>query len=446
MQILHDLKEFFREITDIRASIDTAKAADSIRSNIYFKGPNVWILVCAIVLASVGLNVNSTAVIIGAMLISPLMGPIFGIGLGLGTEDTSLIKSALKNLLVMVLISITAATLYFLITPLKLANPTELMSRTNPTIYDVMIALFGGLAGIFEMSRKEKGTVISGVAIATALMPPLCTAGYGIASGSLSCFIGALYLFFINCIFIVLATYMMVKYLRFTEVEFQDKSKAKRTKTLMTVVIILVIVPSIWSAISMIRENRFSMNVEDFIAENKNMENSYIYDHSVVFRKGGSVEIFIAGEPLTATEKKRLIASAERHGIKEIQIKFSERAMYEDGDKASEKLVKGIYERTDSEIAQRESRIRDLERQLNQYKTVEIPYTQIANEIHSQYPEITGMFIARGAEVKCDSLAARNGLILVTDSAKPISEQTLTKLENWLRIRLGDSTVVVINK
>ena len=204
MQLIQDIKTFLKEVIDIRATIDTQKADESIRGNIYFKGPNVWILVCAIVLASVGLNVNSTAVIIGAMLVSPLMGPIFGIGLGLGTDDADLIKSALKNLATMVIISLLAASLYFLLTPLKLANPTELMSRTNPTIYDVVIALFGGLAGIFEMSRKEKGTVISGVAIATALMPPLCTAGYGVASGSLFIFLGALYLFFINCIFISL--------------------------------------------------------------------------------------------------------------------------------------------------------------------------------------------------------------------------------------------------
>ena len=192
MQLIQELKSFLRGVIDVRTSTDTVKAAESIKNNIYFRGPNVWILVCAIVLASVGLNVNSTAVIIGAMLVSPLMGPIFGVGLGLGTEDTGLIKSAVKNLLIMVVISLTAATIYFLITPLKLANPTELMSRTNPTIYDVMIALFGGLAGIFEQSRKEKGTVISGVAIATALMPPLCTAGYGLASGHITYFFGAL--------------------------------------------------------------------------------------------------------------------------------------------------------------------------------------------------------------------------------------------------------------
>ncbi len=445
MQLIQDIKNFFKDITDIRASIDTVKAAEAIRGNIFFKGPNVWILVCAIVLASVGLNVNSTAVIIGAMLISPLMGPIFGIGLGLGTGDAQLIRAALKNLVIMVLVSLTAATLYFILTPLKLANPTELMSRTNPTIYDVMIALFGGLAGIFEMCRKEKGTVISGVAIATALMPPLCTAGYGIASGSFSVIIGALYLFFINCIFIILATYLMVKYLRFSEVQFQDNAKAKRTKTLITIVVILVIVPSIWSAIMMIRENRFNINIENFVAENKNLESGYIYDYKVSYRKGGSVELFIAGEPLTAGEKSRLTESAARHGISESQLKFSERAMYET-DNASEKIMKGIYERTDSEIAKREARIKELEKALESHKLDEIPYEQIARELHSQYPDIGKMFIARGAEVSCDSLSSSNGLILMTESEKPLSPAAIKKLEDWLKIRLGDSTAVVISR
>lgn len=215
-------------IANLSEHIDTSAAEKSIRGNIYFKGPNVWILAFSIVIASVGLNVNSIPVIIGAMLISPLMGPIFGVGLGLGINDTQLLKESLKNLLIMVTISLIASFLYFLITPLSLANPTELLARTNPTIYDVLIALFGGFAGIFELCRKEKGTVFAGVAIATALMPPMCTAGFGLASGNLGYLAGALYLFTINCIFIILATYITVKYLKFDLVEYTDENSGKR--------------------------------------------------------------------------------------------------------------------------------------------------------------------------------------------------------------------------
>ena len=446
MKIIGQITGLIREITDIRDHIDTEKAAESIRSNIYFKGPNVWILVCAIVLASVGLNVNSTAVIIGAMLVSPLMGPIIGIGLGLGTNDTALIKSAFKNLLVMMSISVVAATVYFLVTPLKLANPTELLARTNPTIYDVMIALFGGLAGIFELSRKEKGTVISGVAIATALMPPLCTAGYGIASGSLNYFLGALYLFVINCIFIVLATYIMVKYLNFSGIEFQDNKKEKRTKTLITAIVILFIVPSILSAMSMIRENRFKIEVEAFIAENKNLEKGYIYDYRINTRKGRSVEVFIAGDPMTASEKSRLMESAERHGISEGQIRFSERKLSDNEGDASETLMKGIYARTDQEISKREKRIADLENELSAYRSEEIPYARIVREIKSQYPSVTGIFIGKGAAVQADSLSLRHGIAVIADYDGKISEEECRKLEEWLRIRLEDDSLTVVHR
>ena len=174
-------QRYLRQLADLREHIDTDAAARQIQSGIWFKGPNVWILAFSIIIASVGLNVNSTAVIIGAMLVSPLMGPIIGIGLSIGTDDMDLLKNAAKNLLVMVIISLIVSSLYFLVSPLRQNNPTELLARTSPTIYDVLIAFFGGCAGIIENARKEKGTVLSGVAIATALMPPLCTAGYGLS-------------------------------------------------------------------------------------------------------------------------------------------------------------------------------------------------------------------------------------------------------------------------
>ena len=219
------MNSFLRRLVsliDIKEYIDYETADSSIRKNIAFKGPNVIILACAIVIASVGLNVNSIPVIIGAMLISPVMGPILGLGLGLGTEDHHLMRDSLKNFIIMVVISILASTVFFVLSPLIMENPSELLARTNPTVYDVLIALFGGFAGILETSRKEKGTVISGVAIATALMPPLCTVGYGISKFNLIYIGGALYLFLINAIFIVLATFLAVKMFKFPAIEKSD--------------------------------------------------------------------------------------------------------------------------------------------------------------------------------------------------------------------------------
>ena len=219
--LLMRIKVFLRSILSLNAYVDIQATNDNIRKNIAFKGPNVYILFFAVVIASVGLNVNSIPVIIGAMLISPLMGPIIGFGHGLGTGDSELLLSSFKNLCVMIGISLLASILYFLVTPLEIDNPTELLARTRPTIYDVMIALFGGLAGTLETARKEKGTVLSGVAIATALMPPLCTVGYGIANLSWKYTIGASFLFVINCIFIALAAYIMAKFLKYPNVNNQ---------------------------------------------------------------------------------------------------------------------------------------------------------------------------------------------------------------------------------
>ena len=437
---------FISELTNIRKDIDMTAASASIRKNIFFRGPNVWILAFSIIVASVGLNVNSIAVIIGAMLISPLMGPIFGIGLGLGVNDPLLIKNGFKNLLIMVFISILASTLYFLITPLRLANPTELLARTTPSIYDVMIALFGGAAGILELCRKEKGTVRSGVAIATALMPPLCTAGYGIASGNFQYFIGAIYLFFINGIFIILATYIMVKYLGFDEVKFQDEARGTKVKRIISVVVILVAVPSIWSATIMIRDNKFAQNVAAFVKENKTIGNNYIYDYQSETHKGGKINLFITGGTLSENEKEYLAASAAKYGIKESQLVFNEHSLGNVKDGASEKIVQTIYERADTEIRRQEDRIRTLESELASARQKEIPYAQISKEVVSQYPEIQDLYIANGQEIQKDSLSGRNRILVVANTTEPMERKRIESLEQWLKIRLNDNTVVVMNQ
>jgi len=431
-------------LTNISEYIDTEEAAASIRRNIYFRGVNVWILAFSIIIASVGLNVNSTAVIIGAMLISPLMGPIIGLGLGLGTNDTQLIGESAKNLLVMVVISLTASFLYFLITPLRLANPTELLARTNPTIYDVVIALFGGLAGIFEISRKEKGTVLSGVAIATALMPPLCTAGYGLSILNFRYFFGALYLFCINGIFISLATFLAVKYLKFKEVVYQDEQIGKRRKSLITLMLILFIIPSIWSAFLMIRDNQFKQGAFNFIAESKYLSNSYISDYTVDPRHG-KITLYLTGGTLTAADRNTILAAAQKYGFDQSQLEFKEHLTEVQGNDASEKLVKGIYERTDNELRKRETEIRMLQTELARLQATEIPYAQITREMISQYPEVQEVFIGKGASMQADSLWPQNRIMILTRTQEPLAKSRLEKMEEWLKIRLSDSTVVVLN-
>lgn len=346
-----DIKKRIRQYTYIYDQIDTDSAAERIKSSIWFKGPNAWILAFAIVLASVGLNVNSTAVIIGAMLVSPLMGPIIGTGLALGTNDTDLLKSAVKNLLVMVGISLAASALFFLLSPLSLVNPTELEARTSPTIYDVMIALFGGLAGILENSRKERGTVLSGVAIATALMPPLCTAGYGLAHLNMHFFFGAMYLFVINSVFIALATYLMVKYLRFRTVTGISEEVALKRRRIMAVVLVIVIVPSLWTAFRLVGNNNFQRNVQSFVDENRLVGRSYIYDYKI---EGRTVNFSFAGEPLTDSLKADFYTRAASYGLKEKSIGITE---YELGLSQTEMdaILNDVYTRADEERAQNQA-------------------------------------------------------------------------------------------
>ena len=341
--------------------IDIEDATQRIKASIWFHGPNAWILAFAIVLASVGLNVNSTAVIIGAMLVSPLMGPIIGAGLALGTNDVDLLKSAGKNLLVMVIISLLASTLFFLLSPLSLVNPTELMARTSPTIYDVLIAFFGGMAGILENCRKDRGTVISGVAIATALMPPLCTAGYGLAHFNMHFFLGALYLFIINSVFIALATYFMVKYLGFKTVSNISEELALRRHRVITTILVIILVPSIWSAFSLIRSNNFERNVQNFVENNRLVApRTYIYDYRV---QGRQATISLAGEPLDDELRASIYVKAGRYNIKQKDLTLQEHS-FGLSQQDMDNIIEEIYNNTTNELDENQALLESMESRL----------------------------------------------------------------------------------
>ena len=433
---------YMRDTANLTGQLDVDKAAANIRSNIYFRGPNVWILAFSIIIASVGLNVNSTAVIIGAMLISPVMGPIIGMGLGLGINDTKLLGDSFRNLLVMVIISLVASSLFFLLSPLNLANPTELEARTSPSIYDVLIALFGGFAGILEHARKEKGTVMSGVAIATALMPPLCTAGFGIAKGNWHFFGGAMYLFTINAIFIMFATYLACKYLHFHQKSFTDEQTARRTRSIITAVVVLVTVPSIWSAFIMIRNNNFSTNAQNFVSENRMYARSYIYDYKIENGRKRNITLYLSGEALSEDEKLQLIELAGAYGIKGNELKLKENA-YASEDSESKKLVEGIYERFDRQLETKENEILALQATLDSLNGRRIPYEQITAETIAQYPSVKSLHLSRGATVSADS--TRTDVVLAIaycSSNLPVSDRA--RLENWLRVRLGSPTLTLM--
>ena len=441
MNIFQKLTDTIRETINIDTHIDTDAAEKSIRGNIEFRGPNAWILAVAIIIASVGLNVNSIPVIIGAMLISPLMGPIFGLGLGLGINDINLMKQAGKNLLIMVSISVVVSLLYFMITPLSLSNPTELLARTRPTIFDVMIALFGGFAGIFEQCRKEKGTVFAGVAIATALMPPLCTAGYGLATGNLSSFLGALYLFCINCLFITMATYFMVKYFRFKKIEYADHGFGLKTQRITTFLIFVFLIPSVWSAVVLVKQNNFETKAIEFVEAHRSIGNSIIYDYQIEHNDGSVLKVFLTGETLSEVDRRNLYAYAKEHEINEEQIVIKE--YITQSSQKNDEVFKGIYERLDSKIDQYESTIEKLTSELQAAKQEELPYVQIANEISASYPEIKHVYIGQGNHITIDSLGISPCLIMKVQSDTLMSESSLEQFKKWIKVRLQTDNIMI---
>ena len=429
-------RKFFREQLRVTDYIDVQAASENIRNNIPFRGPTVYILFAAIVIASVGLNVNSIPVIIGAMLVSPLMSPIIGFGMGLGTNDTQLLLRSLKNLGIMFAISLIASTLYFLVTPLETDNPTELLARTNPSIYDVMIAFFGGVAGILELSRKEKGTVISGVAIATALMPPLCTVGYGIAKLNWHYAGGALYLFFINCVFIALATFLVVKFLHYPLAEEQDKRSWRKIIS-YSLLILVVLVPSFFSAYSIVRENRFSTEARHFVKENQTVSGTYIFDYTTdTSVKPYTLTLRLAGEKLSNDSRAKLYTEAEKHGIRHEQIIFEEDATIEVRRLNETEIMRDWLSSTEEQLRQRDDSIRSLNAQLNAYAALVLPSEQIAAELRSQWPEITDVTLARADE----------SIILLLTTTKTISHTDLERIHNWLAVRLQTPKVEVIIK
>lgn len=435
---------YIKSLINVWEYIDYETADSSIRKNIAFKGPNVIILFCAIVIASVGLNVNSIPVIIGAMLISPVMGPILGLGLGLGTEDRHLLRDSMKNFAIMVVVSILASSLFFILSPLTLENQSELLARTNPTIYDVLIALFGGFAGILETSRKEKGTVISGVAIATALMPPLCTVGYGISELNLYYIGGALYLFLINTIFIALATFLAVKLFKFPAVQL-DENHQRISKHWYVVILIVILVPSIMTAINVVKENNFKINATHIVQSNKNLGGSFIYDHKTTYnRHEQTIEIFVAGDELSDEMKDRIYRDAERYGITRNQIVIHEDATRGRENISEAEIIKGIYEHTDQQIKALNDSIVKLNAQLSAFKDKEIPVRSIARELFAQHPEINSISLTRGSAVDADSLFVTERIMVFVSSDKPVSTELRSMIENWLKVRLDNENVTVV--
>ena len=349
----------------------------------------------------------------------------------------------------MVAISIAASTLFFILSPLNLGNPSELLARTNPSIYDVLIALFGGIAGMLETSRKERGTVISGVAIATALMPPLCTVGYGISLLNWHYILGALYLFLINSIFIALATFLTTKYLRFPLVmeEEVDGMRQRLSKRAIAFILLVMIVPSIFSAIRMVQENNFNIHAEKLVSKNKSIGKSFIYDYKTDMSvKPATIDLYLAGETLTPEFKEVLFKDAEEYGITRNQIVFHEDATMTRDVLSESDLIQGIYEYNERQIKALTDSIATLERQLDTYRDHDIPVDAIARELFAQYPSIRSISLTGGRTATASGEAGKEQIVALVTSSEKLDGEMTDRLERWLKARLEQENVIVLQR
>lgn len=410
------------------------KVLQNVKENVSFRGSNLWILACAIIIASVGLNVNSTAVIIGAMLISPLMGPIVGAGFALAIYDFALLKRAGKNLIIATIVSLLVATIYFYISPFKEVQ-SELLARTSPTIYDVLIAFFGGLVGVIAMTRVEKGNPIPGVAIATALMPPLCTAGYGLATSNSTFFIGAFYLYTINCFFICFATFIIVKYLKYEQVSALDTQSEKRIRFAISGLMVVMIVPSFYLAYTLLQEKKESQKVENFIKnEFTNNGHLLIYKHINFNSNPHKLQLGFLTKKFTDFEIKQLTQKLIQYDLKGIQIEIKQ----ENKDLKVETLNE-LTGRTDGSLA-KDILIHKLKNELQHYKAEN---ADVLKEVSILFPEMKNVSIGKHImPEQTNSVKEITVLLYQTNKNKtPIDS---VKITTWLQHKLNTKNVLLV--
>tara|TARA_R110002051_G_scaffold3131_1_gene16767 strand:+ start:8546 stop:10015 length:1470 start_codon:yes stop_codon:yes gene_type:complete len=454
--LLSSVKVFLSELLDIRTNTDQQATKEAIIADIPFKGHTSWILICSIFIASIGLNANSTAVVIGAMLISPLMGPILGIGMSVAINDIDTLKRSLKNFAVMVILSVITAYLFYRFFPLR-NESSELLARTEPDIRDVLIAFFGGLALV--IARAKKGTIASvifGVAIATALMPPLCTVGFGLAIGNWQYASGAMYLFIINTIFIALATFLVIKLLRFPMVRYVNSQKRKLISRLASLLAILVMIPAGFTFYNVFQKSLFTRDADNFIIENVTPyqfsgEGKFLRDFSeIAYNDGGNskIELFFIGnesvpENVINTWRSQMKEYKQLQGCELSVVQGSK-----SGDANELKYVNELYESQKSILTSKDEKIQVLENELmrlNQLSTNQIPFKEISLEAKTNYENLDRIgyaYLISTDFTKTDSIP----LFEVTwkkEANRAETVKDMSKLQEWLKLRLNNKNIQI---
>lgn len=430
------LRKFFDEYMDLnRSKEDEQVTVDSIRNGVEFKGTNLWVLIFATFIASLGLNVNSTAVIIGAMLISPLMGPIMGVGLAIGQNDFELMKRSLKSYMVATLFSVVTATLYFLFTPLDEVQ-SELLARTSPTIYDVFIALFGGLAGIVALATKEKGNVIPGVAIATALMPPLCTAGFGLATGNLLYFLGAFYLYFINSVFISLATFLGVRFMHFKRKQFVDKEREKMVKRYIIWITIGTMCPAVYLTYNIVRETFYLTSANNFISHELQFPDTQVLNREINY-SDKTIKVVLIGKEVP----ENLIVAAQtklpdyKLGNTKLTVFQGVNNGVEDLSSIKTMVMEDFYKNSQQKLNEQTEEIDSLQRALSLFSGSYVVNERMGKEMKVIFPEVQSFSVSKGMELNIDSNRIDTVTYAVIGCNRPMSVMDRAKMLQWLQAR-----------
>ncbi|GAB4020716.1 TIGR00341 family protein [Spirosoma migulaei] len=427
---------------------DEAAIIQSISRGIEFRGINLWTLIFAILIASIGLNVNSTAVIIGAMLISPLMGPIMGIGLGIGINDLTMIQQALKNLSIAVFISLLTSTVYFLISPLHIAQ-SELLARTSPTVWDAFIAFFGGLAGIVAGSRRDKITnVVPGVAIATALMPPICTAGYGLASGNLYYFAGAFYLFLINSVCISLATFLIVRFLGYHQKEYPAPDIERRVRNTIWVAVLIVVVPSSYLGYQIVRKTIFEQNAKRFVTNECNFEYRQLVSYTARYnRHQSTLELTLVGEPFPKDSINLLRAKMPPYGLADAQLIVKQGSFKDaeiDVDALKNTVTDQVIKYSQSSIARKDHIIDSLRRYIDLTQSTRLSVADLRNELKTLMPDVQTFTAAQSLVMSRNSNRPDTVMLVYAKFSRRHTASERQRIEKWLQSRTKSKRIKLL--
>ncbi|MCW8980697.1 MAG: DUF389 domain-containing protein [Altibacter sp.] len=445
------IKKFLRELLDIRGDTDRDATIEAVKKDISFKGHTAWILIFSIFVASIGLNVSSAAVVIGAMLISPLMGPIVGVGLSVAINDVETLKRSLINLGVMVFLSVLTAFLYFKLSPLTEETP-ELLARTYPTILDVLVAIFGGLALI--VAKTKSGTIASvifGVAIATALMPPLCTVGYGLAIGNLQYAGGALYLFSINATFIALSTFIVSKLLRFPLVRYANSKRRKRIAQVASLIALVVMVPSIILFLNLLKVQVYENRAKEFVKETITYDGAEIVKATQDFETQ-TIDVYLIGQPVPQTKINEWNATLkETEQLSDVNLRIFQGTDQSGAfaEKLSGEVKAGIledlYVKNEQVIRDKDDRISFLENEIANLKIKNVPFQELSEEVKINYQDIETFSYSNKITTnfkKTDTLPVINVKWKNGVSSRSRREQ-MKRLETWLKFKMKLDTISV---